>query len=230
LAKVVEPPILMSRTLTLVLATAIAVLLVLVLTLYKMAPLTKPEVFFLSNDSRNVNYVLKQPNPKKTYFQDEYINGFIRAYIIARNTLYDRKTTELMWGQVVHPWSSKAVLKDFMETDVYSNPSAFRDIRCEVILDDNSVFPMPDTQHQHGKYLVTFKRECFNQKSGGQTAPKSYSIKIAIQSYLDAKSDIVFKSLEKFRENPLGVQVTEYKVEGTDPLSDIDSEFYKEGK
>jgi len=223
-AKVIEPPVLVSRTLTFVLAASVIVLSVLVFTLTKMAPLTRPEVFFLQNQSRNVNYVLQQTNPKSADFQKEYIEGFIRTYILARNTLeMPTSATWNKWNNIVKPWSSPAVYKKFKATDTYQDMAANQlyDISCTVSF-ENIV-------GSGTLYSVSFSRECENKNSGGQTKPKSYTIDIGIQTYLDNKSDIVY-TLEELRNNPLGIQITEYSVtKGKDPLSDIEPDFYKEG-
>ncbi len=229
MAKVVEPPVLMSRTLTFVLAASAVVLAVLVFTLTKMAPLTRPEVFFLQNQSRNVNYVLEQPNPTERDFHKKYIEGFIRTYIIARNTIDPSPTTTMArWNNIVKPWSSSAVYKKFKNTDTYDDIEKYRlqNISCQVYFDQGNIVPTGSV------YRVPFTRICKNQNSGGQSEPKSYMIQIAIQSYLDNKSDTVLNNLEELRYNPLGIQITEYTVtnnKGVDPLSDLEPDFYKEG-
>ena len=121
MTKVIEPPVLLSRTLTFVLAASVAVLATLGFSLYKMAPLTRPEVFFLVNQSRNVNYVLKQPDPKDIPFKEEFIEGFIRTYIIARNSLESPKSITIdRWNRIVKPWSSLPVYTKFKNTNTYT--------------------------------------------------------------------------------------------------------------
>lgn len=229
MAKVLEPPVLLSRTLVFSLIAVFVVLTVLVITLTKMAPLTRPEVFFLQNQSRNVNYVLEQPSPIEKDFRAKYIEGFIRTYIIARNTLDPSVPATLArWNNIVKPWSSAAVYEDFRKTETYQDVIANRlyNVSCQVILDRKNI------SHPGKVYRVQFTRVCRNQNSGGQTEQKSYMIQIAIQSYLDNKSDTVLDNLAELRDNPLGIQITEYKVEnnkGIDPLSDLEQDFYKEG-
>lgn len=235
MADVVKPPVLVSRTLTFVLAASIAVLATLLFSLYKMAPLTRPEVFFLINQSR-ANYVLKQPNPKDSknpkkekQVQQEYIKGFIRTYIIARNSLeYERFATIDRWNSIVKPWSSPSVYDKFTDTDAYNEvmEDYKNNIVCSVDFSNGNVVP------QSRSFRVTFDRTCFDKNSGRQIGPKSYKIDIEIQSYLDNESDKMLSYLEDLRTNPLGIQITEYKVlsaTGTDPLSDIETDFYKEG-
>lgn len=229
MSKIIKPPVLMSRTLTFVLAASVAVLATLSFALYNMAPLTRPEVFFLVNQSRNVNYVLKQPEPKDITFKDEYIKGFIRTYIITRNSLESPKSITIDgWNRIVKPWSSVPVYAKFKNTNTYTEVTKNRmpGIVCSVSFNDNSI-----AKYSKG-YLVAFERTCFDKISGRQTEPKSYKIYIAIKTYLDNESDKVLNYLEGLRDNPLGIQITEYTVIGannTDPLSDMETDFYKEG-
>ena len=229
-AKVVEPPVLMSRTLTFVLATAIVMLAVLVFTLMKMAPLTRPEVFFLRYQGRRVNYVLEQPDPQDADFQQEYIEGFVRTYVIARNTLEKQtRVTIDMWNNIVKPWSSPQVYDAFRKTNLYNDVMFHRLHNISCVVDFEKI------TNTNNVYHVVFNRICYNQNSGRQTEQKSYKIDIEIQSYLDNQSGIVSDNLEELRNNPLGIQVTDYKVigknnnKGIDPLSDLEPDFYKEG-
>ena len=86
MAKIIEPPILMSRILTFVLAASVVVLGALAFVLVKMIPLERPEVFFLVNATRSVNVVIEPFNPD-TSAAINYEKGFVREYVIARNTL-----------------------------------------------------------------------------------------------------------------------------------------------
>ena len=231
MAKVIEPPVLVSRTLMFVLAASVAVLATLVFSLYNMAPLTRPEVFFLMNQSRNVNYVLKQPKLKDSdkQIQREYIKGFIRTYIIARNSLEDsRFTTIERWNSIVKPWSSESVYDAFSKTDAYKDIMYNQKSNLVCSID----FSKGNVEKQTRLWTVTFDRTCFDKNSGRQIGPKSYKIGIEIQSYLDSESDKTLSYLEDLRNNPLGIQITEYRVlntTGTDPLSDTETDFYKEG-
>ena len=73
MAKIIEPPILMSRILTFVLATSVVVLAALAVVLVKMIPLERPEVFFLVNPTRAVNVVIEP-------FKPETNNAIINNY------------------------------------------------------------------------------------------------------------------------------------------------------
>ena len=131
------------------------------------------------------------------------------------------------WNRIVKPWSSESVYEDFINTDAY-NDVVFNhkgNIVCSVDFSNGNVIK------QNRGYKVVFDRTCFDKNSGRQIGPKSYKIDIEIQSYLDEKEQIL-DNLEKLQANPIGIQITEYKVlndTGTDPLSDIETDFYKEG-
>ena len=224
MAKVIEPPVLLSRTLTFILAASVAVLVVLLFTLYKMPPLTRPEVFFLRYQSRNINYVLGQPNPRNTHFKKEYIDGFIRAYIIARNSLELPKTITIEnWNRIVKPWSSKSVYKTFTETDEYKDVMAgwTQGITCSVRFNNTEIIE-PVAKY----YPVAFEKICYDENSGRQISKKSYKIKIVLESYLKEEANNVLDYLEKLRDNPLGLEITEYKIiEEKDSLSDTEKVF-----
>ncbi len=239
MAKVIEPPVLLSRALTFVLAASVVMLGVLVVTLVQMAPLTRPEVFFVRQQKRVVNYVLDQENPQNPQNYIDYIKGFIRTYVIARNTLEKpASVTQANWKKIVLPWSSSNTYSKFQATDTYQDVMHNRlyNVICWVdIKDVNPVTKNLDETTIPMEYVVSFTRYCKN--SGGQQEQKSYTINIAIQSYLDKQSGNVLKNLNELqtdlRKNPLGIQVTKYSVmgknntKGIDPLSDLD--FYKEG-
>ena len=66
MAKVIEPPVLISRILTFVFATSVVVLITMAVALIKMMPLERPEVFFLSNRTTSVNAVIEPLVPDST--------------------------------------------------------------------------------------------------------------------------------------------------------------------
>ncbi len=224
-----EPPILMSRILAFVLAASVVVLGSLVFTLLKMMPLERPEVFFLLTQTRPSNVVIEPlvPDTNNKVATSNYIHGFIREYITARNTLYTNSyITKNNWTKVVKPWSSNEIYDDFVHTDLYKAyalSSQTPGISCSVNFPDSkknsSIVDLGDD-----KFLVNFMWLCEN--IGGQTTQKNYKIEIRIQSDLDKKMSGVFENLEKLSANPLGIQVTQYTIlDGKgDPLnSDVKS-------
>lgn len=226
--KVIEPPVLMSRILTFVLSGSIVVLLVLAFTLVKMIPLERPEVFFLLTPTRSTNIIIEPMslNATNETTLNRYLEGFVREYVIARYTLYpgtQASITRKNWERVVKPWSSNKVFSDFTNTRLYKryafNQPA-QNVSCSVDFSntakERAVFKM-----RNGMYEVKFSWVCKNENSGGQTTQKNYKIQLRIQSELETKISGALDDLQKLHDNPLGVRVVEYSIEGgkKDPLS-----------
>lgn len=223
MAKIIEPPILMSRILTFVLATSVVVLAALAVVLVKMIPLERPEVFFLVNPTRAVNVVIEPFKPEtNNAIINNYETGFIREYVIARNTLDNNSSiTKNNWKNVVKEWSDDKVYKAFTGTRLYKKymfGMQSLPMSCSVnfdgINDEKSVL-----RTNPGDYTVNFAWVCKN--ISGQPITKNYKIRIKIQSELNKNVSGTLDNLEKLKVNPLGIQVTEYKVqEGKDdPLN-----------
>jgi type IV secretory pathway component VirB8 len=203
-----------------VLAASVVVLGALAFVLVKMIPLERPEVFFLVNATRSVNVVIEPFNPD-TSAAINYEKGFVREYVIARNTLDVNPTiTKNNWKNIVKSWSDNGIYKKFTNTKLYKNymfgmqPSK---VTCSVNFDnlDNAQAVI---RTGSGNYTVNFTWICKN--IGGQTTSKNYKIKIKVQSELDKNVSGTFENLEKLKVNPLGIQVTEYDVQGdADPLN-----------
>ena len=231
MSKIVEPPVLVSKMLTFVLAGAVVVLATLGFTLIKMIPLERPEVFFLGIRSSDI--VIRPMIPDSTNERrfKLYLQGFIREYIIARNTLYpgtQAYVTRSNWSNVVKLWSSQEVFNAFTKTSLYrdymfSNTSP--SVSCSVNFEDTNKERAIVEMH-NGLYQVNFIWVCKDENIGGQITSKSYKIQIRIDSELQSKMSGTLENLEKLRRNPLGVQVVEYVVKDDkgDPLdSDIKS-------
>lgn len=233
-AKIVEPPVLMSRVLAFVLATSAVVLAALLITLFKMIPLERPEVFFLFTPTRSTNVVIEplslDADDKKAI--ENYQEGFIREYVIARNTLYTNTTlTRNNWAKVVKPWSSAKVFNALSKTALYQSYNFDEQptiISCTVNFSTNSrdraIIRTKNYSANNNEYTVNFTWICEN--IGGQTTQKNYKIQIKVQSDLNKNASEVLTNLEKLNVNPLGIQVTEYKVLSAngDPLnSDVKS-------
>ena len=227
MSKVVKPVNLVSRMLTFVLAGGIVVLGALVVTLIKMAPLERPEIFFLRTPTRSPYIVIipMKPDATNSKTMDYYIDGFIREYVIARNTLYpgiDAVATRDNWANVVKPWSSDAVFSNFTKTALYHEYAFNRvppNIQCSVNFDNTNKRAVLDMHN--GRYEVNFVWVCKNENIGGQTTQKNYKIQLRIESDLQGTASGTLEDLEKLRQNPLGIQVVEYIVkEGPgDPLN-----------
>lgn len=224
MSKVIEPPILLSRALTFVLATSVVVLATLVFTLYKMAPLERPEVFFVLNETSAANLTIKPMNPEDTELQniENYKRGFIREYIIARNTIRNGSESDITsdnWTSVVKPWSTPEVYDAFKKTKLYKKYRSFGK-SCAVSF-SNSAKEEPIIDMKNGFYRVNFTWLCKN--SSGQLDTKSYKINLRIQSELEKGYSGLLGNFDKLLDNPLGIRVSEYKVMGTDS-DPLDSE------
>ena len=230
MTKVVEPPVLLSRILTFVLATSVVVLGALVFTLIKMIPLERPEVFFLRTPTRSANVIIEPliPDSSNKNALNNYKAGFVREYVIARNTLsMSPGTTRKNWSRIVKPWSSNKVFEKLVQTRLYKE-FAFGEQMPTVSCSVNFSSPNNDEpvlRMTNDTYNVKFTWVCKN--IGGQTTQKNYKIQIRIKSDLDEKSSGTLDYLEKLRDNPLGIQVVQYDVlDGRgDPL-DSDTESW----
>lgn len=223
MAKIVEPPVLMSRILAFVLATSVVVLGTMVFTLMKMIPLERPEVFFLYTPTRSANVVIAPlvPDNSNKNVINRYKEGFVREYVIARNTLSTTPgTTRKNWSRIVKPWSSDKVFSSITKTSLYKEfalGDKLPNISCSVNFssqnNDNPVLRM-----NNDTYNVNFTWVCKN--IGGQTTQKNYKIQIRIKSDLDEKVSGTLENLEKLRDNPLGLQVVQYSIldNKSDPL------------
>ena len=229
MTKIVEPPVLLSRILTFVLATSVVVACAMVFTLTKMIPLERPEVFFVYTPTRSANVIIDPliPSAENKDALNRYKDGFIREYVIARNTLSKNvSTTRKNWSRIVKPWSSNGVFSKFVRYRLYKDfalGAQMPTISCSVNFSSpNNEDPV--LRIANDTYNVNFTWICEN--IGGQTTQKNYKIQIKIQSELDKKTSGTLEILEKLRDNPLGIQVVQYEVlDGkTDPLdSDITS-------
>lgn len=226
-AKTIEPPILMSRILTFMLATSVVVLITLVLALFKMMPLERPEVFFLLNNPVSVNTVIEPmvPDAMNESALANYEQGFVREYVILRNTLLSNSAlTRKNWATTIKSWSNNRVYAAFTRTALYTEYNSGDvplTLSCMVnFLDTNNDAAVVKTGHneKYDEYIVSFAWVCKN--SGGQTTQKNYKIRIKIQSVLDQKVSDTLENLNKLRDNPLGTRVIEYTVleGGGDPL------------
>ncbi len=223
MAKVIEPPILMSRILAFVLAASIVVLAALGFVLYKMIPLERPEVFFLINATRSVNVVIEpfDANNANNTSIENYKRGFIREYIIARNELNANPIiTRNNWNNIVKPWSGNTVYKNFTSTSLYRKymrNTQPQNVSCYVDFSDPE-HSDAIIKTNRNDYTVYFRWICKN--ISGQPTTKNYKIQIKIQTDLDKRISGTMENLEKLKINPLGIQVTQYKIQDDkDPLS-----------
>ena len=224
MSKVVEPPVLVSKVLTFTLATSIVVLAALVITLGKMIPLERPEVFFLYTPTRTSNLKIAPmaPNATNNNIVDRYKDGFIREYIIARNWLNTGANgfiTRTNWDRIVKQWSAPNVYDDFTNTTLYKKytfdfqpPTMSCSVNFANINNERAIIDMGNNEFE-----VNFVWVCKDENISRQPIQKNYKIQLRIQSDLDKKLSGVVGNLEKLRENPLGIQVTEYTIKNGEP-------------
>ncbi len=214
--KTIEPPVLMSRILTFALATSVVILAALAFTLLKMIPIERPQVFFLLTPTRSTNLVIEpiDPNPSNKEAILNFKQGFIKEYVTARNTL-DKSPliTRENWLDVVKQWSTPNVYNKFQRTKLYKSyifNETVPEMTCSVNFDN--VNDEAIRYISGNNFIVKFAWICKNENIGGQTTQKNYKIQIRIESELDKNASGLSNNLEKLRENPLGILVSEYTV------------------
>ena len=196
-----------------------------------MTPLERPEVFFLFTPTRSATNIVIEPfvpDSGNAVAIERYKEGFIREYIIARNTIsQDSGVMRRNWSTIVKPWSSREVFTQFTKTKLYKNVTFNEkipnNISCDVDFDSYTTKrPILRMYKDRDEYDVKFILVCKN--SSGQTTQENYRMQIKIQSELNGKISGTLEQLDKLRDNPLGIQVVQYNVmDGKiDPLdSDI---------
>lgn len=217
----VEPPILLSRIITFVLAGALVVLGALAVTLYKMFPLNRPQIFFLTTEVRDdLNVKLVEMPPESTYL-DAYKVAFVREYIRHRNEVFTNPIVmQKKWNAqdgIVRITSADNVYSDFLGTDMFraimSGMPGFN-FHCPVNFIEAPTRRTDNTTRE--TYYSTKIRYFCTDNNTGQTMPKDYTIKVKI----DEEAGKTIRWVDRI-ENPLGLRVTEYTiVEGDgDPLN-----------
>jgi len=210
----------------LVFAAAIVVLGVMGITLWRMFPLTRPQVFFLITQSRpNMAIRLYAPSSKRLKTDTAlFEQSFIKEYVKARNEIFPvRDVMHRKWGThadgVVKSWSDDKIYNAFANTPAWQQlmqTNAVIDFTCTVEFDSPAIV---DRNIQMHEYEVRFNYICVN--SDGQRITKQY--KIIVQLDMNASDDASANASIKWGDrlnNPLGVRVIKYDVEdnGTDPL------------
>ncbi len=216
----IEPPFLLSRTMTFVLATALVVLVALAITIYNMFPLNRPQVFFLTTtipDNQDIRLVEMQPRSENT---DRYKQEFVREYIRHRNEIFaNANAMHKKWNSengIVRTMSTDDVYSDFVKTtlfnDVMSNVVPNIPVQCAIIFDGAPMYLASESQDTD-TYQTKIKYFC--EDNTGRIAPKDYTIKIKLLT----QDGTYIKWADRI-ENPLGLKVMEYTIiSGTgDPL------------
>jgi len=202
--------------LTFVFAAALVVVVVLFITLYKMFPLTRPQVFFLMTQPRNDLEIRLAELPPTDENLDIYKRSFIREYIKARNEIVpNAKRMRQKWNNddtgIVRAWSTGDVYNEFTQTGMWMalmNDVPDFEFTCPVEFQPGAIAP-----RGNDTYAVSFSYFCAN--SDGQIDKKDYTIVIRLELEDNAK----IKWSDRL-DNPLGIRVAEYKIESGngDPL------------
>ncbi|HNY25616.1 MAG TPA: VirB8/TrbF family protein [Alphaproteobacteria bacterium] len=215
----VEPPILLSRLMTFVFSAALVVVIVLVVTLVKMYPLNKTQVFFLTTQPRSdleIKLSSFSPNEENIEF---YKQAFIKEYIKARNEIIPNAgVMQKKWSAsedgTVYMWSTPEVYANFAKTQMwtaYMDEVPDFEFHCPV--EFTGIAPHRENKKtgELDTYAVSFRYFCTN--SDGQKYQKDYTIILKLE--LGNK----IKWTDRL-DNPLGIRVSEYKVESgeEDPL------------
>lgn len=209
----VKPPILLSRLLGLVLCATLVVAIAMLTVLDGMFPLNKAQVFFLTTRPRDTIEVKLTDLPPTDENLVKYKRAFIREYIKARNEIVpDADKMRAKWnnnaGALVRNWSSDAVFEDFSNTRMWNAimyDGVGFDWSCPVGFERGAIV----ARSSDDVYAVKFRYFCAN--NDGQIAPKDYTIVLK----LDTDDTSVTKWADRIN-NPLGIRVTEYKVESVD--------------
>ncbi len=212
----VEPPVLLARLLTFVCAALVVVLATLGYTLYKMFPLTRPEVFFISTQNRgNLEVKLGELLPVDENLSI-YKQAFIFEYVKARNEITPSiATMRRKWQNsangTIRAWSTDDVFGQFAQTAMWNaimNDIPDFDFNCTVEFHTGAI-----EKYNDNRFAVTFRYFCSN--NNGQTQPKDYKIIIGLESDTDTGHTMADRI-----NNPLGIRVSQYVVDGGngDPL------------
>ncbi|MCL2737680.1 MAG: hypothetical protein FWE17_02355 [Alphaproteobacteria bacterium] len=224
--KTIEPPALMSRIITFVFAGALATTIVLAVTLANLMPLHRTQVFFLTTQLRENTVVRLESFSVSESNIGIYKENFIKEYIRMRNEIVPAiSAMHTRWGRgpggLVNLWSSNAVFADFMDTSMWiaiMNADEDTGWRCRVEF-TRPIQPYriaaQNDERQLSEHRVSFRYFCADNT--GQTDPEDYTIVIGIEFQPAIRW---FDRLE----NPLGLIVSEYRVEAgrRDPLDQFD--------
>lgn len=212
----VKPPVLLSRLLGFVCAAAVVMLGVLGFTLWKMFPLNRPQVFFLTTELRPDMDVRLYAMPTKSdeAHVAQYKEFFIKEYIKARNEI--SANTNVMhrkWASdgtgVVSAWSDADVYSAFQRTRMYNllmRDGAKSNVTCTVEFPQGRLAPRKNGT----TYAVPFSYICTN--SNGQATRKDYTIVVSVEQ-MDETDTMKFGDR---MNNPLGVRVVGYEIESGD--------------
>lgn len=211
---VLEPNAFTARMMSFVLAAAIATALALVFAVSNMFPLNRTQIFLLNTKRTESQIIEIQPLPVNDKTMGTYKENFIKEYIRARNEIIPNiNTMRYKWRSPdgpVYIWSSREVYAKFAATQLWSafmQDSPNIQFSCPIEFQSPAIEP-----RGNNKFAVKFRWFCTSE-SAGQTPVKDFTIVIGLSQATKVK-------WSARQENPLGLQVSEYRVEtgGNDPL------------
>ena len=208
----VKPPILLSRLLTFVLATALVVLGTLAFTTYKMFPLNRPQIFFLTTtiaDNQDIKLVEMQPVSENL---DKYKKTFVQEYIRHRNEVRaNASEMHKKWNAtngIIRTVSTDDVYSNFTKTalfnDIMSNNVPNIPVQCAVSFHGT---PMSLLTKDKDKDTYQTKIMYFCADSTGRHTRKDYTIRMK----LITQDGVKIRWADRI-ENPLGLKVDEYTI------------------
>lgn len=211
----IEPPVLLSRIMSFILATTMVVLVTLMVTAYKMFPLNRPQVFFLTTTIRNNQSVQLVEMQPKSENLDRYTKAFVREYIRHRNEIFQNPNAmHKKWNSVdgaVRIMSTDKIYTDFANTSMFTAVmTETPTFSCHVDFHKGQLMYLATED----VYQVKFRYFCSDNT--GQTTPKDYTIKLRLETEDNAQ----IKWSDRI-DNPLGLRVSEYEIvsENGDPLN-----------
>ncbi len=216
----IEPPVLMSRIMVFLFAATVITLAALGFALYKMFPLNRPQVFFLTTQPRSeLDITLTEMVPTADNLAT-YKDHFIREYIRARNEVVPNTKVMLRkWNNddagIVRTWSTPEIYGQFTKTNLWRalmNTVPDFEFSCRVEFQSDGTAPI--TPRTDDTYAAKFRYFCMD-KNGRQTAPKDYTIVVK----LAMGTPTTIQWADRLN-NPLGIRIAGYEIESGngDPL------------
>ena len=181
-------------------------------TIYKMFPLNRPQIFFLTTtlaDNQDVKLLEMQPASENL---DKYKKTFVQEYIRHRNEVRaDASEMHKKWNAangIVRTTSTDDVYSDFAKTmlfnDIMSNNIPNIPVQCAVSFHGT---PMNLVTNEKNKDTYQTKIMYFCADNTGRQTRKDYTIRMK----LITQDGTQIRWADRI-ENPLGLKVVEYTV------------------
>ncbi|MDR0449002.1 MAG: hypothetical protein LBG89_00885 [Rickettsiales bacterium] len=206
----------MSRILAFALAAMLAVAFVLWFTLDNLFPLSKKQIFFMSEQERFITISPYYPNSKNLELFKE---NFIRQYINERlGVIPNASAMSRRWGAAgrIRAWSSPEVYRDF-STEKRTQAV----LAAEPFWSTRVYFLGNPTPRGQDRYSVRVKiiDEKIDELGAGQTEAKISTIILR----LTFENDRVVRWDDRLK-NPFGVVVSEFRIEEAPASAGVEKE------